>query len=155
MKLLNPDTIARPGSNYSHGALLAAGGARLIIAGQVGIAPNGQLEAGFEAQSRRAWSNLFAVLEAAGMRKTDLVKVTVFVTQPGVTAAYRAIRDEVMEGHMPPMTYIVCAGLAVPGMLVEIEGEAVRNGGAPAGGERRGEVLRRREGLGGRASNER
>ncbi|MHA1529341.1 MAG: RidA family protein [Alphaproteobacteria bacterium] len=126
MKLFNPDATARPASNYSHGALIPADGERLMIAGQVGIAPDGILEAGFEAQSRRAWSNLFAVLEAAGMAKTDLVKVTVFVTLAGVTAAYRAIRDEVMEGHMPPMTYLVVAGLALPGMLVEIEGEAVR-----------------------------
>jgi enamine deaminase RidA (YjgF/YER057c/UK114 family) len=59
------------------------------------------------------------------MAKTDLVKVTVFVTLPDVTTAYRAIRDEVMAGHMPPMTYLVVAGLAAPGMLVEIEGEAV------------------------------
>ncbi len=126
MKLFNPDGTARPASKYSHGALIPAGGERLVIAGQVGIAPDGTLEQGFEAQSRRGWSNLFAVLESAGMAKTDLVKVTIFVTLADVTAAYRAIRDEVMEGHMPPMTYLVIAGLALPGMLVEIEGEAVR-----------------------------
>jgi enamine deaminase RidA (YjgF/YER057c/UK114 family) len=126
MKLFNPDGTARPASKYFHGALIPAGGERLVIAGQVGIAPDGTLEQGFEAQSRRAWSNLFAVLAGAGMTKTDLVKVTIFVTLPDVTAAYRAIRDEVMEGHMPPMTYLVVAGLAVAGMLVEIEGEAVR-----------------------------
>jgi enamine deaminase RidA (YjgF/YER057c/UK114 family) len=130
MKLFSPGATARPASNYSHGALVAAGGERLVIAGQVGIAPDGTLEQGFEAQSRRAWSNLFAVLEAAGMQKTDLVKVTIYVTLADVTAAYRAIRDEVMAGHMPPMTYLVIAGLAAPGMLVEIEieieGEAVR-----------------------------
>ena len=101
MKLFNPDTIALPGSNYSHGALMPAEAERLIIAGQVGIAPDGRLEQGFEAQSRRAWSNLFAVLAGAGMRKTDLVKVVIYVTLPDVTAAYRAIRDEVMEGHAP------------------------------------------------------
>jgi enamine deaminase RidA (YjgF/YER057c/UK114 family) len=126
MKLFNPDTTAKPASKYSHGALVPAGGDRLIIAGQVGVAPDGSLEEGFEAQSRRAWSNLFAVLEAAGMRKTDLARIVVYVTLSDVTAAYREIRDEVMEGHMPPMTYIVVAGLAAPGMLVEIEGEAVR-----------------------------
>ena len=60
------------------------------------------------------------------MAKTDLVKVTVFVTSRDVTAAYRAIRDEVMAGHAPTMTYLVVAGLAAPDMLVEIEGEAVR-----------------------------
>jgi enamine deaminase RidA (YjgF/YER057c/UK114 family) len=122
MKLFNPDATARPASNYSHGALIPAGAERLMIAGQVGIAPDGRLEQGFEAQSRRAWSNLFAVLESAGMKKTDLVKVVVYVTQPDVTAAYRAIRDEVMEGHAPPMTYLVIAGLAAPGMLVEMAG---------------------------------
>ncbi len=126
MKLFNPDGTARPASKYSHGALIPAGAERLVIAGQVGIAPDGTLEQGFEAQSRRAWSNLFAVLESAGMAKTDLVKVTVFVTLADVTAAYRAIRDEVMAGHPPPMTYLVVAGLAAPDMLVEIEGEAVR-----------------------------
>jgi 2-iminobutanoate/2-iminopropanoate deaminase len=148
MKLFNPDGIARPGSNYSHGALLPEAGKRLIIAGQVGIAPDGQLEVGFEAQSRRAWSNLFTVLSEGGLRKTDLVKVTIFVTQPDVTAAYRAIRDEVMEGHMPPMTYLVVAGLAAPGMLVEIEGEAVSS-------EFVNERTQRRRDLRGGASNER
>ena len=108
MRLFNPDTIARPGSNYSHGALVSAEADRLLIAGQVGIAPDGRLEKGFEVQSRRAWSNLF------------------YVTLPGVTAAYRAIRDEVMEGHAPPMTYLEIAGLSAPDMLVEIEGEAVQ-----------------------------
>jgi len=136
MKLFNPKTIARPGSNYSHGALMPAGAERLMIAGQVGITPDGRLEEGFEAQSRRAWSNLFAVLAGAGMRKTDLVKVVVYVTLPDVTAAYRAIRDEVMEGHAPPMTYLVIAGLAAPGMLVEIEGEAVRDDMELAGAAR-------------------
>jgi len=126
MKLFNPETTAKPASKYSHGALFPAAAERLLIAGQVGVAPDGRLETGFEAQSRRAWANLFAVVEAAGMKKTDLVKVTVYVTRPDVTAAYRTIRDEVMEGHTPPMTYIVVAGLASPEMLVEIEGEAVR-----------------------------
>ncbi len=60
------------------------------------------------------------------MTKADLVKITIFVTLADVTAAYRAIHDEVMESHMPPMTYLVVAGLAAPDMLVEIEGEAVR-----------------------------
>lgn len=126
MKLFNPDDTAKPASKYSHGALFPLEGERLVIAGQVGVAPDGTLEQGFEAQSRRAWSNLFAVLKAAGMSKFHLVRVVVYVTRPDVTAAYRAIRDEVMEGHMPPMTYIVVAGLASPDMLVEIEGEAVR-----------------------------
>ncbi len=47
MKLFNPDGTARPASKYFHGALIPAGGERLVIAGQVGIAPDGTLEQGF------------------------------------------------------------------------------------------------------------
>jgi len=55
----------------------------------------------------------------------DLVKYTVFVTRPDVTAIYREMRDRMLEGHAPPATYVVVAGLASPELLVEIEGEAV------------------------------
>lgn len=128
MLLINPDTIAAPASAYSQGVLLPSPGPRLVIAGQIGVRPDGTIEEGFAAQSRRAWSNLFAVLEAAGMDKRDLVKVTVFVTLPDVVEEYRAIRAEMLEGHRPAMTYLVVAGLAAPELLVEIEGEAVRAG---------------------------
>ncbi|MDH3668651.1 MAG: RidA family protein [Paracoccaceae bacterium] len=128
LKFYNPDQIAPPGSNYSHGAYIEIPGERVIIAGQVGVAPDGRLEDGFEAQSRCAWQNLFAVLEAAGLGKRSLVRVVIYVTRNDVVEQYRTIRDEMMEGHKPPMTYLVVSGLASPDMLVEIEGEAVRAG---------------------------
>jgi enamine deaminase RidA (YjgF/YER057c/UK114 family) len=125
MEFLNPETIAPPASDYSHGALVPAAARRLVVAGQIGLEPDGGLAEGFEAQMERCWLNLFAVLEAAGMTKRDLVKYTVFVTRPDVTAAYRKMRDRMLEGHAPPATYVVVAGLASPELLVEIEGEAV------------------------------
>ena len=125
MEFLNPDTVAPPASDYSHGVLVSAGGRRLIVAGQIGLNPDGSLAEGLEAQMERCWLNLFAVLEAAGMSKRDLVKYTVYVTRPDATASYRAIRDCMLEGHAPPATYLVVAGLAGPDLLVEIEGEAV------------------------------
>lgn len=126
MEFLNPETIAPPASDYSHGVVVpAAARRRLIVAGQIGLEPDGNLAAGFEAQMERCWLNLFAVLEAAGMTKRDLAKYTVFVTRPDVTAAYREMRDRMLEGHAPPATYVVVAGLASPELLVEIEGEAI------------------------------
>ena len=125
MELLNPDTIAPTASSYSHGALVPAAARRLIVAGQIGLEPDGSLAEGFEAQMERCWLNLFAVLEAAGMSKRNLVKYTVFVTRPDATAAYRAMRERMLEGHAPPATYVVVSGLASPELLVEIEGEAV------------------------------
>lgn len=125
MKFLNPDTIAPPASDYSHGALVSAGARRLIVAGQIGLNPDGSLAEGLEAQMERCWLNLFAILEAAGMTKRNLVKYGVFVIRPDATARYRAMRDRMLEGHAPPATYLVVAGLASPELLVEIEAEAV------------------------------
>jgi hypothetical protein len=39
MEFLNPDTIAPPASDYSHGALVPAAARRLVVAGQIGLAP--------------------------------------------------------------------------------------------------------------------
>ncbi|HEX9791219.1 MAG TPA: RidA family protein [Kiloniellales bacterium] len=125
MELLIPEGIAPPASNYSHGVVVPAAGRRLLIAGQIGLDPDGTLAVGLEAQMERCWLNIFAILKAAGMTKRDLVKITAFVTRDGATARYREIRDRMLEGHAPAATYLVVAGLASPEMLVEIEAEAV------------------------------
>ncbi len=125
MRFFNPASITAPASNYSQAAAVPANAERLIIAGQIGANPDGSLAVGLEAQMERAWLNIFAILEEAGMTRRNLVKVTVFVPDPGVTATYREIRDRMLEGHAPAATYLVVAGLASPEMLVEIEGEAV------------------------------
>lgn len=125
MKFFNPQNIAQPASNYSHGVTVPAGGRRLIIAGQIGINPDGTVAQGMAAQMRRCWQNVFTILAEAGMDKKDLVKITAYVTQSGVTSEYRRIRDEMLEGHAPAATYLVIKELASPELLVEIEGEAV------------------------------
>jgi enamine deaminase RidA (YjgF/YER057c/UK114 family) len=52
-------------------------GARwLRISRQVGVAPDGRLAEGAKAQTEHAWRNLMAVLHAAGMNQTRLVKIT-------------------------------------------------------------------------------
>ena len=125
MRFFNPASITKPASNYSQGVVVPAGAERLIIAGQIGANPDGTLAEGLEAQMERAWLNLFAILEDAGMTKRNLVKVTVFMVGHGHTAAYRELRDRMLVGHAPAATYLVVVGLASPEMLFEVEGEAV------------------------------
>ena len=125
MKFLNPKSISAPASRYSQGVVVPGGGERLIIAGQIGANPDGSLADGLEAQMERAWLNMFAILEEAGMTKENLVKITVFMVGDGHTAAYREVRDRMLDGHAPAATYLVVAGLASPEMLFEVEGEAV------------------------------
>ncbi len=126
MKLVNPDTIVQPASQYSQGVLVGPVRKRLIISGQVGLRPDGTLEKTTRAQMERTWTNLFAVLEAAHFKKKHLVKMTIYVTEPGQTALFREIRDRMMEGHLCAATYVQVAGLATPEFRFEIEAEAVK-----------------------------
>jgi len=126
MKVINPDTIVRPASKYAQAVVHAAAAQRIVISGQIGLRPDGTVEDGLEAQMERAWSNIFAILSEAGFAKTDIVRATIYVTQPGKVGVYRAVRDRMLEGHLCANTYLEIAGLASPEFLVEIEAEAVK-----------------------------
>ncbi|OZI28898.1 hypothetical protein CEG14_23525 [Bordetella genomosp. 1] len=54
----------------------------LFVSGQVGSREDGSPEPGLEAQVRRAFENLNAVLAAAGATFDDVVDVTVFMVDP-------------------------------------------------------------------------
>lgn len=54
----------------------------LFVSGQVGSREDGSPEPGLEAQVRRAFDNLNAVLGAAGCSFDDVVDVTVFIVDP-------------------------------------------------------------------------
>ncbi len=133
LKVHNPGEIAAPFSRYSQGIEVPANSRWLHVSGQVGARPDGTLEKGFEAQARRSWSNLVAVLHAAGMGVSDLVKVNVFLTRREDIPASRAVRDEVLVGAQPASTLVIVSGLAHPDLLIEIEAVAARAPEAPPG----------------------
>ncbi len=126
MKLLNPDDIVKPASNYVQAVVHAATAERIVISGQLGLRPDGTLEDGLEAQMERAWSNLIGVMAAAGFAREQLIRATIYVTVPGQVELYRKVRDRALDGHRCANTYLEISGLAAPEFLVEIEGEAVR-----------------------------
>ena len=100
---------------------------RLVMAGQVGIKPDGTLAGGLGAQIEQAYDNLLAVLASEGMGPGDLVKITYFTTDnsPEALKLSREIRARKLGDANPSSTYLVIAGLAGPDLKVEIEGEAV------------------------------
>jgi enamine deaminase RidA (YjgF/YER057c/UK114 family) len=56
----------------------------------------------------------------------DIVKITIFVTDPSYRPAVAAARLKwFKEGEWPASTYLVVSALAVPTMLVEIEAVAM------------------------------
>ncbi len=122
---INPPTVVRPASSYAQAVVHSAVGRRIVISGQIGVAPDGTLADGLEAQARRTWLNIFAVLAHAGFEARHLVKVTTFCTVPGQVALTRRVRDEALDGLLVASTYLEVAGLASPAYLIEIEAEAV------------------------------
>ncbi len=126
MRIVNPDNVVKPASNYAQGVVHGAAAERIVISGQLGLRSDGTLEKGLEAQMERAWSNVFNVMAAGGFDKTQLLRATIYVTVPGQVAVYRKIRDKMFDGHLCAATYIEISALAAPEFLVEIEAEAVK-----------------------------
>jgi hypothetical protein len=57
LKRHNPPTVAPPFSRYSHGVEAPAKARWLIISGQVGVTPEGEVLTGAQAQIEQAWRN--------------------------------------------------------------------------------------------------
>jgi 2-iminobutanoate/2-iminopropanoate deaminase len=125
----NPPAVHPPAGRYSHATVhpLGPGLKRLVMSGQVGVKPDGEIAGDFGAQIEQAWDNLLAVLASEGMGPADLVKITFFITDgsPEALKLSREIRARKLGELAPSSTFLVVAGLAGPDLKVEIEGEAV------------------------------
>ncbi|MGH8680213.1 MAG: RidA family protein [Burkholderiales bacterium] len=131
MKIHNPPTIADPIGTYSHGVEMPPNARWLYIAGQVGIRKDGSVPPTVEAQTEVAWQNIVAILAAAGMKVTDLVKITQFLVNLEDFPKYAATRAKFLAGHRPASTGLVIRSLVRPEWLVEVEAVAAKAAPAP------------------------
>jgi len=121
IKFHNPKSVSLAGK-YSLGAEVPQGARLFYVSGQVGVDSRGKLQAGIEKQVEQVWKNIAQVLKSAGMAFDDIVKVNVFLTDSRFIVPYRTIRDRFFsKAPYPASTLLIVAGLADPGMLVEIE----------------------------------
>lgn len=121
----NPPGAPQPASRYSQAALIEGEGRRLVLSGQVGVRPDGTVVEDPEAQVGQALANLGALLAAHGMGKKNIVKMTVFLTDPALLPAWRSGRSAFLGDLAPASTLLIVAGLANPVFKVEVEAEAV------------------------------
>ncbi len=122
---ISTDTAPPPFSNYAQAVEVPANARTLYVSGQVGVALDGTLPTDATAQHEQAWANVFAVLSAADMTKTDIVDVLVIVSDPSGVPIFRQVRDRMLDGHLAGTTLLVC-GLASPDWKVEIAVKAAR-----------------------------
>jgi enamine deaminase RidA (YjgF/YER057c/UK114 family) len=126
LQRINPANMGAEPASYSQGIVVPAGAQTLYIAGQIGVDASGAVSPDFARQCKQTWSNLLSVLEAAGMKASDLVKTTAFLVNPADYAAFAEIRKEILGTHKPASTLVYVSALVKPEWKVEIEAVAVR-----------------------------
>jgi 2-iminobutanoate/2-iminopropanoate deaminase len=125
----NPPGIAAPASRFSHAVLADQTAQWLHLSGQVGVRPDGTVAEGLQAQIEQCLANVDAGLRDAGMARSDVVKLTFFLTigTPEAITTYRAARDAWVGDAVPPAaTLLIVAGLASPALLAEVDCVAAR-----------------------------
>ncbi|PCJ52000.1 MAG: reactive intermediate/imine deaminase [Candidatus Hydrogenedentota bacterium] len=104
---------------YSHAV---EAGPFLYLSGQGSFAPdgNGVLHGTIEEETRQTFSNIQAVLSAAGLAFSDVVKVLVFLDDMNNFKAFNAVYQEYFPDNPPARSCVEAARL--PGDIqVEIE----------------------------------
>ncbi len=121
---LKRDTAQARG--YSQ-AVVTSGGKTVWLAGQVAPADaTGKSLAGdFDGQVREVFARLDKTLSEVGGRLSDMVTMTVFITDARYGDRFTELRKEIFGDNFPASALITCAGLARSELLVEIQGVAV------------------------------
>jgi enamine deaminase RidA (YjgF/YER057c/UK114 family) len=121
-QVFSPETL-HPAPGFNHVAV-ATGATTVYFAGQIALDRDFNVVGGddLRAQTEAAMRNLEVAMAAAGASWEDVVRRTVYTTRPTeyqeITAGIEAVTGDVAH---PPQTILGVTGLAVPGLLVEIE----------------------------------
>ncbi len=125
MEYVNPPGLARP-SGFTHAVRHAD---TVHLSGQTAMDADGKIvEGGIVAQFRQALGNLLTALRAAGGEPSDLLSVTIYLTD--IPAYQREGREigrvwrELAGTDYPAMAGIGVTALWQPEALVEIQGVA-------------------------------
>ena len=116
---------------YENGVLVERGGRMLFVAGQIAWDADQKLVGAGDmgAQFIQALENVLTVVEEAGGRPDEIVRMTVYVTdKKAYLAATKAIGGawrKLMGKYYPAMALVQVADLLEPKALVEIEATAV------------------------------
>ena len=108
-------------------AVITDGGKIVWLAGQTAtVDDSGKSLAGnFEGQARQVFKLLNATLGRAGGKLSDMVQMTVFITDVRTGDRLTEIRREIFGDNFPGSALITITALAVPEAKIEIQGYAV------------------------------
>jgi 2-iminobutanoate/2-iminopropanoate deaminase len=117
-KIINAEKAPKAIGPYSQGVMTDS---LLYISGQLGIDPqSGELLEGVQAQTEQALKNMKAILEAAGLNLSHIVKTTIYLMDMGDFAKVNETYAAFFQANFPARATIQVAGLPKGGR-VEIE----------------------------------
>ncbi len=108
-------------------AVITEGGKTVWLGGQIATADDSgrSLAGDFEGQARQIFKILNATLEKAGGKLTNMVQMTVFITDVRYGDRLTEIRREIFGDNFPGSALITITALANPDAKIEIQGYAV------------------------------
>lgn len=127
---INPKSVFRSLEHGFSQAVVATGTRTLYVSGQTAWDSRKQLVGGADLreQARQAFTNLRAVVEAAGGTLADVVSLRIYVVDYSPEKAApvgSAFREFFSADVKPASTWVGVAALADPGFLIEVEATAV------------------------------
>lgn len=117
----NPGTQSRA---YSP-AVITQGGTTIWLAGQTAPVDDSGKALDFEGQVRQLFSQLGKTLKEAGGQLSDIVTMTVFITDIRDAEQFLRIRREIFGDNFPASALINISHLVPPTALIEIQAVAV------------------------------
>ena len=108
-------------------AVITEGGKTVWLGGQIAVVDDAgrSLAGDFEGQVRQIFKLLSGTLEKAGGKLSDMVQMTVFITDVRNGDRLTEIRREIFGDNFPGSALITITALANPDAKVEIQGYAV------------------------------
>lgn len=122
----NAPGVVKPFGIFS-GAAWQPEGKVLHISGQVAQDVDGVTvgQGDITAQTRQVLNNIDKILASVGGQMSDIVKVTVFITDMSMLEEIHRVRSEFFTPPYPASSLVQVVGLVDPDLLIEIEAVAV------------------------------
>jgi enamine deaminase RidA (YjgF/YER057c/UK114 family) len=122
------DRICAHFHNAAHAMEVPANARLLFCNGQVGARLDGTVPETPLEQIEVIFDRIRTILTAANMTFTDVVKLTIYVTDKAILDDYFRVRGPIMGDHNPPAVILVVGPFPRPGVEVEIEAIAAKAG---------------------------
>jgi enamine deaminase RidA (YjgF/YER057c/UK114 family) len=124
LRLHVPSDVYPPIGPYAQAVEATLPGRILFISGTMGLMPDGSVAGDFEQQAHRVWRNVMNTLGSAGMDRSHLAKVTIWMARREDWKNGAQIRQQYLGDHKAAMS-VVQVGLIDPAWLIEVEAIAV------------------------------